>query len=177
MIAVREMDREEIGMMIRYFLDATPQFLRAMGVDRDLLPAYDAWMTLIEEDFDKPIEERQFFYVIWMYEEKPIGHSNINKIVFGKEAYMHLHLWKPDKRQQGIGSSLVRLSLPHYFQNFHLKELYCEPYSLNVAPNKTLERTGFQFVEEYETVPGLIQFKQPVKRWKMTRDGFLLLRS
>lgn len=177
MIAVREMEKEELGSMIRYFLDATPQFLRGMGVDRDLLPAYDVWLSKVESDFEKPFDQREFFYVIWMYEEKPIGHSNINKIAYGKDAYMHLHLWKPDKRQQGIGSSLVRLSLPYYFRNFQLKELFCEPYSLNVAPNKTLERTGFQLMDEYETVPGWIQFKQPVKRWRMTRDGFMLLNS
>lgn len=177
MIAVREMEKDEIGLMIRYFLDATPEFLRGMGVDRNLLPAYDTWLNKVESDFDKPMEQREFFYVIWMHEERPIGHSNINKIVFGKEAYMHLHLWKPDKRQQGIGSSLVRLSLPYYFRNFQLKELYCEPHAHNLAPNRTLERTGFQFVEEYETIPGWIQFKQPVKRWRMSRDSFLLIGS
>ena len=119
-----------------------------MGVDPEKLPSYDEWMKLILSELAKPMEEKQFFYVMWLYENKPIGHSNINKIIYGQEAYMHLHLWNADRRHQGIGTSLVRLSLPYYFRNFKLNELFCEPYSENPAPNKTLERMGFESPRE-----------------------------
>jgi RimJ/RimL family protein N-acetyltransferase len=174
MIAVREMKHKDAELIVRYFLDATPDFLKNMGVDRTKLPTFEDWMTIIHADLDKPIEQREFFYVMWLFGNKPIGHSNINKIVYGQEAYMHLHLWSAEKRHQGIGSSLVRLSLPYYFRNFKLNELFCEPHSLNAAPNKTLEGLGFEFVKEYETIPGWLNFHQPVKRWRMTRNGFLL---
>lgn len=174
MIAVREMKSKDAELIVRYFLDATPDFLKGMGVDQTKLPTFDQWMEILHTNLAKPMEEKEFFYVMWMYEGKPIGHSNINKIVYGQEAYMHLHLWTPDKRHQGIGTSLVRLSLPYYFGNFKLNELFCEPYSLNAAPNKTLERMGFQLVKQYETNPGWINFHQPVNRWRMTRNGFLL---
>jgi [ribosomal protein S5]-alanine N-acetyltransferase len=176
MIAVREMKAKDAELIVRYFLDATPDFLKGMGVDQSKLPKYDDWMSMIHSDLEKPMEEKQFFYVMWLYENKPIGHSNINKIVYGQEAYMHLHLWSADRRHQGIGTSLVRLSLPYYFRNFKLNELFCEPYSENPAPNKTLERMGFEFVKKYDTVPGWINFHQPVNRWRMTKNGFLLMK-
>ena len=175
MIAVRELKNKDAELVVRYFHDATPDFLKGMGVDREKLPLADEWVKIIHTDIEKPHEQKEFFYVIWMYENKPIGHSNINKIVYGQEAYMHLHLWTADRRHKGIGTSLVRLSLPYYFQNFKLNELYSEPYALNVAPNKTLEGIGFELVKEYETIPGLINFHQPVKRWRMSRNGFLLI--
>jgi RimJ/RimL family protein N-acetyltransferase len=174
MIAVREMKSKDAELIIRYFRDGTPDFLRGMGVDPAKLPLFDDWMKMIHSDLERPMEEKQFFYVIWLFENKPIGHSNINKIVYGQEAYMHLHLWSAEKRHQGIGSSLVRLSLPYYFRNFKLNELFCEPHSQNTAPNKTLEGLGFEMVKEYETTPGWLNFHQPVKRWRMTRNGFLL---
>jgi RimJ/RimL family protein N-acetyltransferase len=174
MIAVREMKRKDAESIVRYFHDATPEFHKLMGVDRTKLPSVDEWTKLILHELSLPPEQKQFFYVIWLFDNKPIGHSNINKIIFGQEAYMHLHLWTADKRHQGIGSSLVRLSLPYYFDTFKLNELFCEPHALNPAPNKTLERTGFQFVKEYETTPGWINTHQVVKRWRMSKNGFLL---
>jgi RimJ/RimL family protein N-acetyltransferase len=174
MIAVREMKTKDAELIVRYFLDATPDFLKGMGVDQSKFPSFDEWIRLMHSDLAKPMHEKEFFYVIWMFENKPIGNSNINKIVYGQEAYMHLHLWGADRRHKGIGSSLVRLSLPYYFQNFKLNELFCEPHSHNAAPNKTLEGLGFELVKEYETTPGWINFHQPVKKWRMTKNGFLL---
>lgn len=176
MIAVREIKRKDAESIVRYFHDAKPDFLQTMGVDRSKLPPVEEWVRAIHSDMDLPVEAKQFFYVIWLFDGKPIGHSNINKIVYGQEAYMHLHLWTEDKRHQGIGSSLVRLSLPYYFSNFKLNELFCEPNANNPAPNKTLERTGFELVKEYETTPGWLNFHQPVKRWRMSKNGFLLSR-
>lgn len=174
MIAVRELKSKEAELVVRYFLDATPDFLKGMGVDRAKLPSLDEWVAMIQSDLEKPMEEKKFFYVLWMFEGKPIGHSNINKIIYGQEAYMHLHLWGADKRHRGIGTSLLRLSLPYYFRNFKLNELFCEPHAHNPAPNKTLEGLGFELLKEYETTPGWLNFHQPVKRWRMTKNGFLL---
>jgi RimJ/RimL family protein N-acetyltransferase len=105
----------------------------------------------------------------------PIGHSNINKIVFGEEAFMHLHLWRPDIRQQGMGRNLVMQTLPFFFENYQLKTLYCEPYALNLAPNKTLEKIGFIFVKQYVTTPGWLNFEQPVNLWEMSRARYISL--
>src|SRR4051812_37610469 len=124
MIAVRELKTKEAELVARYFLEAPPEFLKGMGVDQDKLPTFNEWVNWIQSDLEKPMEQREFFYVIWLFENKPIGHSNISKIKFGKDAFMHLHLWSADRRHKGIGSSLVRLSLPYYFQNFKLTELY-----------------------------------------------------
>ena len=64
---------------------------------------------------------------------------------------MHLHLWKSSVRQKEADAALVKLTLPFFFENLRLKDLFCEPYALNPAPNKTLAKTGFEFVKEYIT--------------------------
>ncbi|MEL7119370.1 MAG: GNAT family protein [Bacteroidota bacterium] len=85
---------------------------------------------------------------------------------------MHLHLWKPELRKRGEGTQLVKMSLPLFFETFKLQKLYCEPYALNPAPNKTLPKLGFQFVEQYETIPGWINLPQIVRKYVLDRNNF-----
>lgn len=162
----------EADLMINYFLKADPQFLNALGVDLTKLPTFEQWHLLLKTDFDRPLEERHFFYIIWQLDDKPVGHSNIGDITYGQEAYMHLHLWAAGQRRLGNGSYFVRESIKMYFRIFNLNRLYCQPYALNPAPNKTLAKVGFEFLETYEIVPGWINFHQPVNKWLLSRERF-----
>ena len=120
---------------------------------------------MLQPQLTLPYTEKQSYCTIWMIDDEPVGHCNVNKTIFGQEAYMHLHLWKSDKRHSGLGASFVKLSLPYFFNNLQLKTLYCEPYALNPAPNSTLKKIGFDFVKEYITIPGSFSFEQPTMRW------------
>lgn len=171
-LSVKQADPEHYKHIVSYFVDADEKFLHGMGVDPALLPSRESWLKTLEENHSKPIHERNIYYVIWYVDGNPIGHSNINKIIFGEEAFMHLHMWKPDTRNRGLGADLVRKSIPFYFNEFKLKNLYCEPYALNPAPNKTLKKVGFDFIKEYETTPGIISFLQPVNRWWLSTSKF-----
>jgi [ribosomal protein S5]-alanine N-acetyltransferase len=172
---VNPAEPEHYEQIVDYFVNADVLFLDGMGVDPKLLPSREVWLKTLYENHQKPIEGRNIYYVIWHVGGKPIGHSNINKIIFGQEAYMHLHIWQPATRKQGFGLNLVRRSIPFYFKNFQLKNLYCEPYALNPAPNKALKKLGFEFIKEYETKPGLISFPQPVNRWCLSETQFNIL--
>jgi [ribosomal protein S5]-alanine N-acetyltransferase len=172
MISVRLATVEDYTSIVDYFRSGDEEFHLAMGVDSSKLPSRDEWLKLLHENHKQPLERKSFFYVIWMYNNEPIGHSNINKIVFGDEAYTHLHMWRKDIRQSGLGMQFMKLSIPFYFRRFELKNLFCEPYARNEAPNKTLKKLGFDFEREYQTIPGWISFHQPVNRWCMSRQRF-----
>jgi len=105
----------------------------------------------------------------------PIGHSNVNDVIYGQQATMHLHIWQSANRQKGIGSTLISKSLPFYFEQLQLKKLFCEPYALNPAPNKTLKKIGFELLKNYRTTPGGINFEQEVNRWVLTKERYLQL--
>jgi RimJ/RimL family protein N-acetyltransferase len=49
-----------------------------------------------------------------------------------------------------------------------LQRLFCEPSAFNVAPNRTLQRTGFHYVKTHMTVPGLLNYHQAVIRWVLS---------
>ena len=170
--SVREIESWDIPQIADYWLTLGPKNLEAMGADPMKLPSRDDWNQMLQAQIILPIPEKQSYCLIWELDNEAIGHSNINKITFGNEASMHLHLWRKDIRHQGIGTEMVRLCLPHFFEKYQLKTLICEPYALNPAPNGTLKKLGFRFIKEYVTTPGWINFEQPVKRWELSREEF-----
>lgn len=174
-LSVREIQTEDIPHIIAYWQHASPEYLRGMGGVPAYVPDFDQWHSMLMEQIQAPYTEKQSYCIVLMLDGQAIGHSNVNKIIFGKEAYMHLHLWRPELRKSGIGSQLVRMAIPYFFKNMKLEFLYCEPYTLNPAPNKTLKKLGFEWVKEYITVPGTLNFEQSVNLWQMTREQFEIL--
>lgn len=173
MLSVRELQQKDIELVVNYWMSADNEFLHGMGVDVSKMLSRESFTQMLEEQFKLPVENKRAYCVIWENDGVPIGHSNTNPTKYGAEATMHLHLWKTDVRKKGTGTELVKLTLPLYFENLKLKKLIVEPYALNPAPNRTLEKAGFTFIKEYITTPGFINFEQPVKRWEMSRENFL----
>ncbi len=175
-LSVRELKEIDIPSIINYWLSSDTEFLSGMGADINKIPAKKNWEKMLAEQLSQSYKGKKSYCIIWLVNDEPVGHSKVNKIIFGEEAYMHLHLWKSDKRQQGIGAALVKLTLPWFFNNLQLKKIYCEPYALNPAPNKTLEKVGFTFIKEYITIPGSLNFEQPVKLWELKYEDYLQMK-
>lgn len=172
MLSVRELQPSDIPLIANYWLNADPEFLKGMGVALERMPSREQWLTMLPEQLGQSYADKKSYAIIWEIEGVPVGHSNVNKIVFGQEAYMHLHLWQSDIRQKGMGEQLIRMTLPFFFKNMQLKRLLCEPYAHNPAPNKALEKVGFQFVEKIVTTPGWLNFEQEVNLWELTLERF-----
>jgi RimJ/RimL family protein N-acetyltransferase len=170
--SVRELVQGDVTLIADYWSQADPAYLTGLGVDLSKLPSWDDFFKMLTDQLKLPLKLRQSYCTIWQQHGQAIGHCNVNKLVFGKEAYMHLHLWRRERRYQGLGVSLVRQSLKLFFDRLELQDLYCEPYALNPAPNAVLAKVGFTFVKKYVTVPGVINFEQEVNRWQMSREQF-----
>lgn len=175
MLATREIQYSDIPYILEYWFTAQRAFLSAIGVDIHKMPTKGQFEIMLEEQIGTSLQQRKSYCIIWEADGKPIGHCNTNPIIFGEEAKMHLHLWPSFERGKGIGTALLKMTLPYFFNGLQLQTLWCEPYALNPAPNKTLEKVGFELVKEYITVPGFINFEQPVKQWKMTSEHFCKL--
>lgn len=160
---------DDVEAIVTYWCDATEEHLLSMGVDLAKQPAHEEVRNMLYGMMATPIPERKSFPIIWEVDGVAVGHNNINAIVPGDHAFMHLHLWRTDLRHRGLGAQLIRMSLPHFFRHYDLQRLYCQPYARNDAPNRALEKAGFTYVKEYVTVPGPMNFEQPVKLWVMER--------
>jgi RimJ/RimL family protein N-acetyltransferase len=173
LLSVRELAKEDIKYITEYWLGSDRNFMESLGVDIAKIPNAKEWEQMLMGQLSQPIEQKQSYCLIWVKDNKAVGHSNVNKIIFGKEASMHLHLWRSANRQIGLGYQFVKMSLPWFFKNLKLEKLYSEPYALNPAPHRTLEKLGFQFESEYITTPGWSNFEQPVKRWVLEYKDFI----
>ncbi len=170
-VLAREMDLSEIEMVPDYFHRSTPEHLEMLGVDPTRLPSPRDWLEGIRRGYSLPLEQRGFLLVTWLCDQRPIGFSSCDKIVFGARANMHLHVIEPTRRQQGVGTACVKQSVEIYFDKLKLKQLYCEPNAFNVGPNRTLQNAGFKYLKTHMTVPGPLNYHQAVTRWVIDRSN------
>lgn len=174
-LMVRELELADMDLFMSYWFNADESSLANMGVDIKKLPTKNQFLTYWNAQLEMPVEKRSSYCVIWQMNNTPIGHSNTRPFNFGKDAYMHLHLWNKGERRKGLGCEFVRLTIAHYFQKLQLTDLYCEPYALNPAPNRVLEKLGFDFVKKHRTIPGPSNFEQEVNLWHLSHQKFVQL--
>ena len=172
-LSIREMNSDDLEIFINYWLNATPEFLTKMGVDVSKRPNREQLYELVTSQFKVPVESKKNYFLTWLINNEPVGCSNINQIELGKQAFIHLHLWETENRQKGLGFEFIKMSIPYYFDSFNLQYLFCEPYALNLAPNRTVEKLGFQLMKTYTTTPGASNFEQLVNQWRISKNDLL----
>jgi RimJ/RimL family protein N-acetyltransferase len=168
-LTVREMMGSEVDVIIEYFQKSTPEHLETLGVDPTRMPPVEGWRERLQRQCTLPIDQRATVLVAWLLDDRAIGFSTSDKITFGEQANMHLHVADPERRHQGIGVECVRRSVDLYFGRLKLKRLFCEPNAFNVAPNRTLQKAGFKYLKTHMTVPGPLNYHQAVTRWVIER--------
>jgi RimJ/RimL family protein N-acetyltransferase len=141
-----------------------------LGIDPAKMPNHEELWHDMARQLEAPKDQKLRYFLVWELEGLGVGFSSIDEITIGKQANMHLHVAVSAQRMRGHGAEFVRRSVPIYFKEFDLETLYCEPYAFNTAPNRALQKAGFEFVETVEKVPSSFSFPQPVTRWRMTRE-------
>jgi RimJ/RimL family protein N-acetyltransferase len=164
------MQLDEVGVIIDYFHQSPVGHLEMMGVDPTKLPEPAKWRQRYIDEYGKPIENRKTFLIIWKDNNTTVGFSTADKIIYGEEAYMHLHVIHPERRNRGIGALCVQESARIYFESLRLQRLYCQPNAFNVAPHRTLQKVGFKYLKTYETVPGPLNYHQTVTLWILEKS-------
>jgi len=164
-LVIREMALDEVDVIIDYFHGSTVEHLEMLGVDPTRLPAPHAWRERYVGEYDTPVEDRPAMLVIWELDGVALGFSTADRIVYGEQAHMHLHIVDAQRRRSGLGSACVRETVELYCDTLALKRVVCEPNAFNAAPNRTLQSAGFRYAKTYMTVPGPLNYHQAVTRW------------
>ena len=152
-LVIREMTLDEVGLVIDYFHDSTPEHLEMLELDPTRLPTRRDWRARYVAEHGKPVRDRSTLLVIWELDGVTVGFSTADKIAYGEQAHMHLHIVDPQRRRSGIGAECVRKTAELYFNELELKRLFCEPNAFNVAPNRTLQSAGFRYVKTVQDRP------------------------
>jgi hypothetical protein len=83
-LTVREMTLAGTGIIIDYFQGATPEYLEMLGVDPTLLPTPEGWRERFQRHFALPVEKRISLSVIWLSDDRAIGFSTADKIIYSE---------------------------------------------------------------------------------------------
>ncbi|MEO7174375.1 MAG: GNAT family protein [Saprospiraceae bacterium] len=166
-LRVRELIASDIPFIVKYWTEADPEYLHKMGADPQKIPSAAGLQNALLQQISQDYREKYSYATIWLLDDEAIGHCNVNRIIFGHSAYMHLHVWKEQHRNKGFGVQLCKLSIPLFFANMQIQTLFCEPSASNAGPNQTLEHLGFELVKNWTTVPGDICYEQSVNLWEL----------
>jgi len=171
-LSVREVEISDIEIIADYWLNSDPVFMKSLGVDLDKLPSRDEIRKHLTAQVSLGYPDKSGYGLILELDGQPIGHTSCTPIQYGVEASMHLHIWSDENRRRGLGSRLIPMALPYFFNNLSLERLVAEPFAQNPAPNRLLSRLGYTFVKSYVTTPSSLSFEQEVIRWELTRIDF-----
>ena len=58
-LGIREIQKEDIDSIIRYWLNSEPAFLEVMGVDLSKIPSRDQWKEMLTEQLSQSYEEKK----------------------------------------------------------------------------------------------------------------------
>lgn len=122
---IKTLPQNQFEKLVDYFLNLSPEDVSRMCVDKSSLLNRDAWIQFLINDSHKNLEDRQLYYLGWYLDDQLIGHSGVNKIAYGVEACVHLHIWQPELRRQGLGKAYLWKAMQIYFEKFELQKMIC----------------------------------------------------
>ena len=169
-IDIKELDRSNLEFILDYWTSSSDEHLSSMGVDLNKVPSRKSLAEMIGSQIGLSDTDKQSLAFVAYLNDEPIGHCNVNQINLGDEAHMHLHIWNKDHRKKGLGSEMIKRSIPLFFERLGLQRLWCEPYAKNAAPNKALIKLGFKYIKSHITIPGAINFEQEVHTYVFEKD-------
>ena len=100
------MQEEDIEPIVTYFASASSEFLASMGVDINKVPEKHTWMKLLSEELNKTYEEKKLYYIVWLADNQPVGHSNIKKSSTGRKL-LCIFIYEPETTEvkEGVRGS------------------------------------------------------------------------
>ena len=167
--SVRPLSHSEIPEIVNYWTLAPADYLLGMGVDLSKVPSAEQLFGALSRQLTLSVQERTSYCIIWLCDERPIGHCNLNPFVYGNSGSLHLHIWRAEDRHHGYAAKFLPLSIEHFFSFLQLQQIVSEPFAENGPPHRALEKCGFVLEKEYRTVPGSLGSEQLVKRWVLWR--------
>lgn len=142
----RPLTPTDIPHIVSYFTTLSPEDSNRMGINTSALPTPDQLRSSFLSQIDQPAATATSGIQIWDLNGKPVGMNTIKNMTIGDTGFMHLHMWAENLRGQGYGAQFFCMAALRFYEQFHLKQIFCEPKSSNPAPNRMLGKIGFPLV-------------------------------
>ena len=167
-LTVREMMDTEVDLIIDYFYNATPEYLETLGVDPTRLPPAQAWRDRLCREGELAFDQRSVVPVIWLSDDRPVGFSTADKIRYGEQANMHLHVSGPgagSRRRCRMRAAYRRL----LFRAFETEAAVLRAERLQRGAEPHPAKGRFQISQDPHDRASPVNFHQAVTRWVIER--------
>lgn len=168
--SVRIMELTDIQNIVEYWMSASADDLKRMGADAAKMPSREKFAESLKKIFATPDANKQTGYVMWLVDDKAVGFSSLKNVVFGESGEIHLHMWDASLRGKGYGPILFSLGVQHFYKQFQLKRIKCEPSSTNPLPNKMFAKIGYQLVKTYTAASSELSLVCELNQYNVTLE-------
>jgi RimJ/RimL family protein N-acetyltransferase len=167
-VKIRELQASDIEGIIAYFQRLSAVELVEMGIDSTSLKLEDDWKKWFEQNLYQSLYKVAAYFLIWDIDDVMVGFTFVDRIVYGRDAYMHMYLIQPQLRKSGHGQKFMRQSTKALFNQFKFDELYCEPSAINTEAQRALQACGFKYVKTHNKPSPDFAYKVPLSQWRLT---------
>jgi RimJ/RimL family protein N-acetyltransferase len=152
-LVLRDLEPDDIDALVAYWVDADPEYLDFLGVDRAKLGTADDIRGRFESMIrtGDPDQERVAF--VSTADGVVTSYTNLH-FVRPDENYLHAHIIRPSARGKGLASSSFANVMQIVFREFPRVDrllLVTQPH--NEAINRTLTKVGLSFERRWYDEP------------------------
>jgi RimJ/RimL family protein N-acetyltransferase len=145
-IAVVDFAEADIEGFLRYWYDADPGFLAAMGVDPARLPSRRKMREMLELNLERDRRSERPLNTILSISLKgeTIGVHELTHLTAGDSGILHAHIWDTAHRGRGIGIVSYVKAMQAFFRRFDLARIVFESPALNPGANRIKDKLGIK---------------------------------
>jgi RimJ/RimL family protein N-acetyltransferase len=152
-LVLRDLEPDDIGALVAYWVEADPAYLDFLGVDREKLGTVDDTRRRFESLIrtGDPDQERVAF--VWTLDGVVTGYTNLH-FVTPDENYIHTHIIRPAARGKGFASSSFANLMQVVFREFsRIDRLLLVTQPHNEGINRVLTKVGLTYERRWYDEP------------------------
>lgn len=140
MIRIREMQKEDIKMVVDWLDGTDEEFLKQWGGERWY--TYPVTLEQMEKQFETRHDNTKYF--ILLRDELPIGSAELDSISWEtRECAVCRYLIAPQYRGRGYGTEALNVLTGYAFQTLAMKRIRLSVFDFNTSAIRCYQKAGF----------------------------------
>lgn len=136
-MTIRKFNQDDVEPFLEYMNSNSEEFYRSIGVDKNKIDTGS-----IRKKFEEQIQSHGSVnnLCIIEFQNRRIGHHNINNVVPNESAVFHGQIWERDLRGNGLGRISGIKAIDHFFKYNNFKKIFLYVPKINQAATRALEK-------------------------------------
>lgn len=137
--ALRDLDKNDVDTVVRYWFTSSDEFLDFMGVDRERLGTMEDTSGRFLRAIRTGDPNQNTFALAITLDGEQVGYTLLNRYSPEKN-YSHWHITVPALRASGISTALYPHRIKAYFDLVPIERLIHQTRTRNIAVNRMLDK-------------------------------------